>query len=172
MKQKKKGKAGLIVLLVLVAVFAFSFMKMIERNEELANTPIAFNAQIYSFIDDSGNNITESELIEDLGNPDSINAWNFEKQGTSYPIRTLTYGNTEYNFNNDTLQRITLYDTYTFNDKDEIIPMFNLKKYANTEITDTGTSYRAYNCGIHDLWVQYEGNQITLTQISYGDLFS
>ena len=50
--------------------------------------------------------------------------------------------------------------------------MSNLKRYSNTIINDPGDYYRAYACGIHDLWLGYSDGEITMTKISYGTAFS
>ena len=50
--------------------------------------------------------------------------------------------------------------------------MFNLKKTGKTTVNDTGTWYRAYNCGINDLWLNYENNKITTSIITYSTFFN
>lgn len=49
--------------------------------------------------------------------------------------------------------------------------MFNLKQYSNTQINDTNSYYRAYYCGVHDLWLEYADGEITMTKITYGKIF-
>lgn len=56
--------------------------------------------------------------------------------------------------------------------KDQFLTMFNLKKTGKTTVNDTGTWYRAYNCGINDLWLNYENNKITTSIITYSTFFN
>lgn len=130
---------------------------------------VVFDAMQYA--PDENGTISEAELIAKIGEPVSIEEWNYEYGYQTYPIRTLYYDNYEYSFNNDNLQRITIYNEFNFKSKKEFLPMFNLEKYENTEINDTNTAYRAYHCGVHDLWLFYEDGKITLTKISYSPLF-
>ena len=172
---KKKG-CLIPVLIVLVAlgvgtgVGVYQMVKNPESiNEE--TVPVVFDALQYEVKD--GKNISETELIEQLGEPDRTEDWNYKTaSGMAYPIRTLYYGNNEYSFNNDNLQRVTLYDKFSYSSKDDFLPMFNLKKYSNTNINDTGAYYRAYACGVNDLWLEYSDGEITMTKISYGTVFS
>ena len=107
-----------------------------------------------------------------MGEPDRTEDWNYTTaSGKTFPIRTLYYGNNEYSFNNDNLQRVTLYDKFSYSSKDDFLPMFNLKKYSNTNINDTGSYYRAFYCGVNDLWLEYNDSEITMTKISYGSVF-
>ena len=119
---------------------------------------------------------TEQEVISALGEPEDIDVWTHERSGLKYEIRSLSYddGTYVYEFNNNYLMRIQIFDTFTFDDKDNILPMFGLKMFANSKKVDTGSAYRVYDCGIHDLWCTFgesEGS-IDITYISYTDLFS
>ena len=172
--KKKKSRVGLFICLVIIGALCFGISQIIQNPEKYQNQSenlsIVFDALKYEV--KNGKNITEQELISQLGEPDSIEEWNFEVAGGKYyPIRTLYYGTSEYSFNNDNLQRITLYDKFSYESKDDFLPMFNLKKYANTDINDTNYYYRAYNCGVHDIWLEYSDGLITMTKITYGEIF-
>ena len=169
-----KKKIGLVVAIIFVGALAFGVLRMVQNPEQYQNTsetvPVVFDALQYEVKD--GENITEAELINQLGEPDSIEEWNYEVGGGQYyPIRTLYYRANEYSFNDDKLQRITLYDKFSYNSKDDFLPMFNLKQYSNTQINDTNYYYRAYYCGVHDLWLEYGDGEITMTKITYGNIF-
>lgn len=130
-----------------------------------------FNARAFYNISEQ-RTFTEQELINVMGEPDSVEEWNFTAStGLQYPIRNLYYGNNEYKFHNDTLRRITLLDPIEYKSVDDFIDMFGCSKYDDTTIVDTGSTYRANNCGIYELYISYEGGKITWVNISYSDLF-
>ena len=104
-----------------------------------------------------------------IGEPDSTEDWTYSN-GQS--IHTLFYGNNTYDFVFERLHRITLYDVFPYKYKDQFLTMFNLKKTGKTTVNDTGTWYRAYNCGINDLWLNYENNKITTSIITYSTFFN
>ena len=175
MKRKGCLIPVLFVLLALCFGVCFGVSQIIKDPGKYTNTketvPVVFDALQYEVKDKK--NITEAELIEQLGKPDRIEEWSYKTtSGRSYPIRTLYYGHNEYSFNGDNLLRITLYDKFSYSSKDDFLPMFNLKRYSNTIINDTGYYYRAYACGVHDLWLEYSDGEITMTKISYGTAFS
>lgn len=120
--------------------------------------------------------VSENELIEMIGEPDRIEEWDYVVANMTYPIRSLFYagGNYVYEFNNNYLTRIQIFEPFHYEDKSDIIEMFGLVRTAKTEITDTGKAYRAYNCMINDLWCTFgsDENTIDMTYISYSDLFS
>ena len=141
-----------------------------EAREPKEPVSVVFDALQYEVKE--GQNITEDELVEQLGEPDNVEEWDYVTgSGRRYPIRTLYYNDEEYSFNNDGLQRVTLWKEINYSNKNEFLKMFNLSKYKNTEINDTGSYYRAYYCGVHDIWIGYEDGKITMVKISYGDLF-
>lgn len=178
MKIMKKRNGCLIPFLVFIlfaAALIFIISHIIKNPELYDDTKLAdnvvFDALQYEVKSD-GTNISESELIKKLGNPDSTEEWNYEiTGGRYYPMRTLYYGTAEYSFSNDRLQRITLREKFHYDNKDDFLPMFHLKKYANTLINDTNFYYRASNCGVHDLWLEYGDGTITMAKITYGSLF-
>lgn len=174
MKKKSRLIPVLFVLLALGVGIGFGVSQIIKDPSKYTNTKetvqVVFDALQYEVKDKK--NITEAELIEQLGEPDRTEDWNYKTaSGMAYPIRTLYYGYNEYSFNGDNLQRITLYDKFSYSSKDDFLPMFNLKEYLNTVINDTGYYYRAYACGVHDLWLKYSDGEITMTKISYGTVF-
>ncbi len=169
-----RKKIALSLIILFIGSLGYGIIMVIQNPEKYQDhpetVPIVFDALQYEVKD--GENITESELINQLGEPDSIEEWNFEVgDGKYYPIRTLYYGLNEYSFNDDKLQRITLYDKFSYESKDDFLPMFNLKQYSNTLINDTNVYYRAYYCGIHDLWLEYADGEITMTKITYGSIY-
>lgn len=137
--------------------------------KEISLTTI-FNALEYETID--GKRLTEQELIDKLGTPDSTEDWNYSNRTISYPIRTLTYGLYEYKFNNDELQRITIYEEIPFSDSSEFLGMFNLEETKSTKIFENADTYRASNCGVYELWLTLDEDLIWCTHISYSELFN
>ena len=169
---KKKILAAFLILFI--GSMIFGIVQVAQNPEEYQNIPeeipVVFDALQYQVVD--GKNITEAELIEKLGEPDSIEEWKHEiGGGLFYPIRTLYYQDAEYSFNDDKLQRVTVYGSFTYESKEDFLPMFNLKRYENTTINDTNCYYRAYDCGVHDLWLEYGDGKITMVKISYGSIF-
>ncbi|MBS4880176.1 MAG: hypothetical protein KH138_07735 [Firmicutes bacterium] len=169
-----KKKFGIIIAIIFVGALIFGVSRMLQNPEQYQNndTPVSVVYDALQYEVKDGKNITESELVNQLGEPDRYEDWNYEVgNGKYYPIRTLYYGSNEYSFNDDKLQRITLYDKFSYNSKDDFLPMFNLKQYSNTEINDTNSYYRAYYCGVHDLWLEYGNGEITMAKITYGNIF-
>ena len=98
----------------------------------------------------------ESEVIELIGEPESIEEWDYTSPtGLIYPIRALTYEDGEYvyEFNNDYLLRIQIFKPFEYEERDSFIEMFNLPRYSDTTIDDNGLNYHARRCGVYDLWL-------------------
>lgn len=192
-KNKKKTPVGVYV--VCFFLIAWLLGSMATRNQENPSSDktappdstdktidVVFDAQKFMLlmqIDATSEGyitVSEKELIKMIGEPDRIEEWNYEVANMTYPIRSLFYdgGNYVYEFNNDYLTRIQIFESFHYKDKSDIIEMFGLSRTARTEITDTGKAYRAYNCMINDLWCTFgsEENTIEMTYISYSDLFS
>lgn len=192
-KNKKKTPWGVYV--VCFFLIAWLLGSMATRNHEnpssAQTTPpaptdstidVVFDAQkfmLFMQIDTTSKGyitVSEDELIKMIGEPDRIEEWNYETASMTYPIRSLSYdgGDYVYEFNNDYLTRIQIFESFHYEDKEDIIEMFGLSRTAKTEIVDTGKAYRAYNCMISDLWCTFgsEQNTIDMTYISYSDLFS
>jgi hypothetical protein len=195
---KKKMNGYLVATITFIAV-AFAFVitinilnsvipqmnKAVERvngDSPVTSTPIDVVFDATKFIIDDERTVSEGELIEILGEPESIEEWNYESYQSllgkemKYPIRSLYYneGKYEYKFNNNMLLRITITEQFTYEDKNNILPMFGLKKYSNTKITDTNTSYRCLNCGIYEFWVYdmiNDSKTLNGINISYSSLF-
>ncbi len=130
--------------------------------------------------------ISEHELIEKMGEPESREEWNYEKYSTVYPIVSCIYDGNRFEFllNNDKVLRISVYaDSYNtengepfkFEEKDDILYMFGINpddvKYAKK--TDTNSAIRYENFGnITSLWVpSYEDNSFDEVKIDFSDLF-
>lgn len=167
-------KIGFVIVGLFIIALIFGISQIVKNPEKYnsasTEASVVFDAMQYEVKDNS--NISESELIQKLGEPDNIEEWNYETETHSYPIRTLHYGNYEYSFNDDNLQRLTIWDEIPYTSKDDFLNMFGLKKYANTMINDTGLYYRAFNCGVNDIWIEYTDSIIKMVKISYGTVFS
>lgn len=171
---KAKGVFSAIFCGILIAGFTLAMQNEnhnIIQSENTSST-LVFDALQYKMQD--GKNISEAELIAQLGEPDRIEEWNdTTSDGKSNPIRTLYYCktenscNTEYLFHNDILHNITICDRIPYRNKKDFLPMFHLKKYADTTIDDTDFSYHAYNCGVPDVWIEYDEEEIGMVKISY-----
>lgn len=200
-KQKRKMHGCLITLIVFISAITFvaivsvimqivgtSYRPFMEDDVSCDNiatqTPIpekiVFDAT--KFIDENGKTVSEKELIKMLGKPEKIEKWNYVSyqsllgKKVKYPIRSLIYEKNKYvyNFNNDCLQRITITDQFSYKNKKDILPMFGLREYANTKITDTNWAYKCSNCGVYQFWIydmDSESKMINGIHISYGNLF-
>jgi hypothetical protein len=177
----------IVGILFLNLIFNSSPVEKATRTQETSETkidPETVNIDVFfdatRFIVDNERTVSEAELIEMLGEPDSIDEWNYESyqsllgKEVEYTIRSLYYNNGtyEYKFNNDMLQRITITEEFQYKSKEDILPMFGLKKYSNTKISDLNVSYRCSNCGVSDFWIyDMDENTVNGINISYGSLF-
>lgn len=173
----KKGKViGLIVAVVFIGAIGFGISRMAQNPENYQNdtpkTEVILDAT--SFFISENETVSEEKLIEMLGEPDEVEEWDFKTSSKSYPIRTLRYDNYGYSFNSGMLQRISIDEDIAYENKDDILGMFGLKKYKNSKVNDTNVAYRITNCGVHDFWIQYDDSEKTMNsiRISYGSLFS
>lgn len=187
MVKKKRWPIALIIVAVLVIGIIGSALSDDGDSEGEGPVDVKVILDASQFIvEENGakRTVTEKELTEILGDAENVEKWNYETSaGRSYPVRTLTYGNWDYHFNNDSLQRISSdYEIpFNYNDMEYLFPMFNLKKYNNTTVTvNNGFAYRVSNCDARELWVIFdkntitekpESNTITSVRISYGPLF-
>lgn len=163
--KKKKGCGCLIAILVLVALgLMVSFSQAVQLNS--VEQP-AFDALKYVHEDGSG--LTEDELVALIGEPDKTEDWTYNNE---QPIHTLYYGNDTYDFVFERLHRITRYEPVHYESKGQFLALFGLKKTDKTTVKDTGVWYRAYNCGINDLWLEYGDEKITTTIITYSTFFN
>lgn len=143
------------------------------KKEDVAETVIIDVMQYWT---SETTTITEKELIEQLGEPDSVDEWEYEgsyqvlvDKTPVYLIRSLYYGNYEYLFNDDMLQRININEEIPYKNTDNILTMFGLKEYSNTKITNNNISYRVSNCGVPDFWVySMDEDSLDGIKISYG----
>lgn len=171
----KKNHGALIAVLV--------FLAMIVLLSALGNSLFSENKgeikQVFDptrFLVESEGAIrpmTEAELIGELGQPESIEEWNFQYFETEAPVRTLSYHNGKYlyNFNNDQLVRIEIYVPVSFVNKENIPQMYNLSE--GTVSADTPAVYRVNDCGVYELQVLYntDGSKIDTAFISYTSFF-
>ncbi len=175
-KKRNKNKNCLtIILICFLIIFVASITA--EQVNKIDSIEVVFDAT--QFLRDN-KTISEAELIKLIGKPDSIEEWNYKtsyqvlvNKTPTYPIRQLNYGNYEYLFNNDMLQRINIYEEIPYKNTANILKMFNLKKYANTDIANNNVSYRAKDCGIPDFWVpSMDKDNLNIIKISYGTFWS
>ncbi|WFD12250.1 hypothetical protein [Tepidibacter hydrothermalis] len=170
----KKGKLiFLVIILMIVGGLVFGISRVMNNPEKYQSSNVSSNVifDVTQFYASENATVSESKLIEMLGDPDEIEEWDYKKLSKSYPIRTLIYGNYRYNFNSDMLQRISIEEEIPYENKNEILEMFGLKKYKNSDVTDTNSAYRVTNCGVHDFWTQYSDGKLTNIRISYSSLF-
>ncbi|SHJ84454.1 hypothetical protein SAMN02745136_01074 [Anaerocolumna jejuensis DSM 15929] len=178
-KNKWSGFRGFLFFLLLVTVLITVLVNVTSNSDtkpasSVKPVKVVFDAS--RFIVNNKRTVTEKELIKILGKPENIDKWNYKANDMKYPIRTLSYdkGKYEYSFNNKHLQRISIDNTYNYNDKDDILKMFGLKKYSDTVIKDINTAYRCRNCGVYDFWI-YDMDSKTKkfngVKISYSSLF-
>ena len=186
-KSKKKKTGCFIVLIILISVGVLIgglISKFVNSSDPLTSTPIEPFIDVMVFWEEQGKTtITEEKLIDLLGTPDEIEEWNYtvsEKKG--YPIRTLYYEQNDdavpgytysYHFNNGMIQRITIAGVkIPYSKKTDIVSLFNLKKYSNSEITDTGFTYVITNCNVRRVQVQNMTDEyLTIVAIDYGNIF-
>lgn len=130
--------------------------------------------------------ISEQELIEKMGEPETREEWNYESVFSIFPMVSCYYSNNRFEFllNNDHVVRVSIHaDTYnsldgesfTFTEKEDILKMFGIDpkdvKYA--KLTDTNSALRYENfLNITSFWVpSYENNSFDEVKIDFSDLF-
>ena len=130
--------------------------------------------------------ISEAELIEKMGEPESREEWNYEVGNLYSPIVSCFYNNNEFEFmlNSDKVQRISIHaDSYnhtdgapfTFESKDDILPMFGITiedvKYAKKIDTNSALRYQDF-ANIKSFWIpEYENNSFDEVKVDFSDLF-
>ena len=156
-------------LLVFAAMLMLAGCSEKKEHEQQKEVPVVLDAMSF-YRDDK--TVNEAQLIEMNGEPDSIEEWKQQGVSATYSIKTLYYGNYAYHFNNDMLQRISISEEIPYTDKDDILAMFGLKKYSNTNINDLNVSYRADKCGVYDFWIPImDEDSLDEIRISYTSLF-
>lgn len=179
-KEVGKKKMGCLVPFIVVICFMALVITLAvvfsnqPRNEQSSaeSNDVEMVLDAMSFYD-GNKTISESKLIELKGEPDEIEEWNYKSVTKTYPIRTLYYGNYAYHFNNGILHRISIDDVeIPYKNKEDILKMFGLKKYKNSEVADTNFAYRVTNCGVYDFWVAImDEDSLNSIRISYSSLF-
>lgn len=170
----KRGNGCLISVLISICVIAFIVSNSYKSKDNTVSdqTPIVFDAARF-WVDENGEKrpMHEQEVISLIGEPESIEEWNYKTGiGLQYPIRSLSYngGKYIYEFNNDYLLRIQITEPFEYTDRKDFIKMFNLSTYINTTTDDNNINYRAYNCGVADLWLMdITDTTIGTTYITY-----
>lgn len=168
-KPKKKGHGCLISFVVILLIFCAMFSATVLNVKPVE---VVFDAsRFYITEDDAMRPMHEAEVTALLGEPESIDEWNYESVGLQYPIRSLIYddGNYVYEFCNDYLVRIQIFEPFPYDSKKDFLKMFNLSRYSNTQVTvDNNVSYRVSNCGVVDFWlIDITENEIKTTYLTY-----
>ena len=130
--------------------------------------------------------ISEAQLIEKMGEPESREEWNYEVGNLYSPIISCFYNNNRFEFmlNNDQVQRISIHadsynhtdgEPFTFESKDDILLMFGIApeniKYAIKVDTNSALRYRDFG-NIKSFWVpMYEDNSFDEVKVDFSDLF-
>lgn len=123
--------------------------------------------------------LSESELIELIGDPESKNQWNFDSaNGQTYKAVTLTYdnGNQEFLFIDGKVVRFTFYGTgQTYENEDQALRLFgitpgpNIKKEADTGVA-LRYRYVDEEMKIDEFWLLDDlsnDNEISTVKITY-----
>jgi DNA-directed RNA polymerase subunit RPC12/RpoP len=175
-KPKKKKRGGCFIgLLCAVALFIAVAIAIENLERTVKNTPkpeIILDAMSFYTDDTHSATLSEEELVARLGQPDEIEEWKYQMAGNRYyPIRTLIYGNWRYNLTNNKIYSISADDAHIpYASKNDILAMFNLMKYRNSTIVDTGVAYRVDNCGINSLYVIMTDTELNSIRIKYVEL--
>jgi hypothetical protein len=121
--------------------------------------------------------IDEKQLITLLGEPESIEEWNFDSpNGQKYKARTFIYGegNQEFLFIDGKVVRFTFYGTgQKYKDGKHALALFGIKPGPNiTLVADTGAALRYRNVDepmkIDEFWlIEDSDNSIGTVKITY-----
>lgn len=152
-----------IVLLLLIVSTLFLIITIKINADASVSTESYFNPVSFK-------EISAEQLQQRLGNPDSVNRWQYEISQTEdgkvnyCSMISYHYGTKEFIYlsENDlptTLVRIHIEDNIPYTE-DTLLDIFNLSDdYTNTEILEnTSTTFRARNVGngtegIYDFWI-------------------
>ena len=170
------------IVVIIIIISSNSGDKQQQNVDETASNVVETAANVVidamSFWVDASQEIaiSDEELIERLGEPESVDEWNYINSETKVPIKTLYYDDNTYayHFNSGVLQRIKIEDVeIPYANKKEIPSLFGLNGYANAKVVaDTGVAYRVENCGVRQLWVQImDKNNLKTIAIDYGTAF-
>ncbi|WP_455649288.1 hypothetical protein [Enterocloster citroniae] len=130
--------------------------------------------------------VSEADLIEKMGEPESREEWNYEVGNLYSPIVSFFYDNNRFEFmlNNDKVQRISIHadsynrtdgEPFAFESKDDILLMFGISpkdiKYAKKVDTNSALRYQDFG-NIKSFWIpEYENNSFDEVKIDFSDLF-
>ena len=172
-KKKKKSVVLIVIIVLFVAAVASSALRS-GSDVPSAEVNQVFDAQRF-LVEDDGilRPMSEAEVIAEAGDPENSEDWSYSFGASEYPVRSLSYhdGNYVFEFYEDELARIQIFAPAFYSDKDTIPQMYNLS--GGTVVTDTPTTYRVENCGVHDLWCTFgdEDGSISIAYISYTNFF-
>ena len=177
-EQKKKGHGCLITVIVFLLVcvgFTMSIMKAYEKETTESTEVETSVADVYVNAMDF-KEISESDCVALVGEPNSIEEWNYEKNGTYVPCKSYYYDKYELVFMRNTDEtyacvRMKVYDKDILFDKETVVQQFGFDKTRN--VKDTGVSYRCdaisseHNAAV-DFWIScYEDGKIKMLDITY-----
>ena len=130
--------------------------------------------------------ISEKELIEIMGEPESREEWNYEVGDLYSPIVSCFYDNNRFEFmlNNDKVHRISIHadsynrtdgEPFTFESKEDILSMFGITpkdvKYAKKVDTNSALRYQDFG-NIKSFWIpMYDNNSFDEVKVDFSDLF-
>lgn len=170
------GKSILVAIILVILLFSLIVSIGLKGYDDIdIDTNQTFDAlSMYSDYA-SKTTLTVEELKIKIGEPESVETWDYEKNAkTKYSITTLSYenGDYEYHFYDNHLARISINKEVALKNNKNLNPsIFNLKVDNNTTLNDTGAALRYYNCKVHDIWFQnITDNVASQVQISYIDL--
>ena len=166
---RKKTGIGLIILLIIIAVFVGMLIKFTPNNTISTKEILNVN----DFYKTAANTISQEELIAKYGQPEKTETWNYTKtDNTVIPLETLYYNNYEYIFKDNLLVRININEKIPFNSIKDIYSMFHLTKYEITEEKITGSTIRIKNTSVPDFWCGIKDKNIEWVKITFlNDVF-
>lgn len=104
--------------------------------------------------------ITAEELVKAMGDPESIEDWNYKFGSKTYPAKTYIYdsGKIEFMLIDNSVIRLTYYsgNKEQFNNERDIFKMFNIVLSSNMKkVSDTGVAlrYQMISDKIADIWI-------------------
>ncbi|MBR3697552.1 MAG: zinc ribbon domain-containing protein [Clostridia bacterium] len=181
-KKQNKGKKKINLKKYILFSFLFLiFMGMITAitsNNSYNNTKQTSTNAITPIIDvnefyiNGVNTISKESLIDKIGNPESEDTWNYEKnQYSSMQITSLYYNSNtyQYDFFENQLVRIMIFKDFTIKDLSEntIYSLFNAKKFDITSQQNTGSTIIIKDTSIPEIKFNYKNKTINNIRLTF-----
>ena len=134
---------------------------------------VIFDADSLYYQGDDGlyNPYTIKMLKKEFGEPNETDTWKYDGiDGLTYEMKDMYYDDFYFVTHNKRLLRVRFENVdLTGKSNKQIIKMFGLDTYANTDIEDNGYVFKATNTGVYEFEVYDYGSDSARVDITYWD---